>query len=125
MAVTGDALEAVTQMAFVCEVDKVRKALETPPRYGDLLLPVIQQSGSVCCFRRQILMATHAQLHGRDAGGGRLLCKPMAVQAIDVEAPRVQFMAEAQRLRVGTDQVGASLGIEQSDRVGQGRCHDQ
>lgn len=103
MAVTGDALEAMSHMPFVREVDKVRKTLETPPRYGYLLLPVIQEGGSVRCFGGQVLMATHAEVHGRDAGGGGLLGKPMAVEAVDLEAPRVQLVAEAHGLRVGAD----------------------
>ena len=125
MAVTGDALEAMGTMPFVREVNEVREALETSPRDRDLLLPVIQQRGSLRCFGGQVLMTTHAQLHGRDAGGGRLFGKPMAIETIDLESPGVQLMAEAQGLRIRADQIGASLGIEQSNRGGQGRCHAQ
>jgi hypothetical protein len=112
MAVTGGALETMGQMSFVREVHEVRKPLEAAPGYRNLFLPVVQKGGSVHCFRGQVLMATHAQFHGWDPGGRRLFGKAVELEKIDSEAPRMQFMAEAQGLCVGADQVGASLGIE-------------
>ena len=125
VSVTGDTLKLMSQVPFVRKVHKVGESLEADPGHRRLLFPVLEQDFGLSGFCGKILMASHAELHGWDACGRGLFGESMAVEAIDLEAPRMQFVAEAQRLRLDADQVGASLRIEESDRDGQRSCHDE
>lgn len=124
-AMAGDTLQSMGQMPLVREVDKIGEPLKPDPGHGSLLFPMFEQDPGFRGLRAKVLVASHAEAHGWDAGRAGLLGNPMAVETIDLKAPRVQFMAEAHRLRIRAGQVGASFRIEESDRAGQHSCSDQ
>ncbi len=97
------------QMPLMSEIHKIRQSLETDPTDRGLLSPSFEQDPRFLGFSGQVLMTSHAEPHGWNPGGRGTFGKAMAVEAIDLETPRVEFMTETQRLCVGGGQVGASL----------------
>ncbi|HEX2055342.1 MAG TPA: hypothetical protein VHF07_02540, partial [Nitrospiraceae bacterium] len=65
----------MSQMSFVREVDKVRQSLKPDPRYRRLPFPVREECHRSRSFLGKVLMTSHAELHGGDAGRGGLLGK--------------------------------------------------
>jgi hypothetical protein len=97
------------EVSLMGEIHKVRQALQAYPSNRLLTLPVIEKSLYALLIRVQILMATHAEMEARNAGGRRLVGSAVTIQTIQVELSRMKCMAEGNGLTVLRGGIGAAL----------------
>ncbi len=69
LPVTGAALEAMGKVTFMREIHKIRQALKTDPCDRLLTFPMIKEGLDAGFFCLDILMASHAEMKRRNAGG--------------------------------------------------------
>jgi hypothetical protein len=81
-------------MTFVREVDEVGETLKPHPGHRRTSLPMFEQVSCGLAVGSKVLVTSHAELHGWNPGGRGAFGKPMTVEAIDLETPRVELMAE-------------------------------
>lgn len=113
-AVALNAFHPVMEVHLMREIDEIRKALESDPLNRCLVFPIRQELLRFRCFFLEVLMASHAELHGRDTGNGRYLRITMAKQTGHLQLTSMQFVAEGYRLDVLGRTVCGPAGIEPS-----------
>lgn len=97
---TVHAFHPMMEMHLVCEIDKIREALESDPLNRCLVFPIRQKLLRFRCVFLEVLMASHAELHGRDTGNARYGCIAMAKQAGHLQLTSMKLVAERDRLDV-------------------------
>lgn len=108
------AFHPMVKMHLVREIDEIRKALESDPLNRRLVFPIRQKLLGFRCFFLEVLMASHAELQGRDTGDGRYASVTMAKETGHFQLPGMKFVAEPDRLDVLLRTVCRPAGIEQS-----------
>lgn len=106
------AFEALGQMTFMGEIDKIRQTLQSHPLHRCLPLPMIDQCLDACCRDIQVLVTTHAQLEAWNPGRPRDMRGPVAVPAVQGEFAGVEGMIECNWLLVVGGGVSAAFRVQ-------------
>lgn len=69
-AMTVDTFHSMMEMHLMRKIDEIRKALEPDPLNRRPIFPIPQKFLGFGCFFPEVLVASHAELHGRDTGDG-------------------------------------------------------
>ena len=69
-AVAVDTFHSMMEVHLMRKIDEIRKALESDPLNRHLMFPIPQKFLGFRGFFPEVLVASHAQLHGRDTGDG-------------------------------------------------------
>ena len=85
-------------MSLMTEVNEIRKIIDLDPRDGLSRFPVVDKLLDLWLFFPDVLVATHAKLHGRhtcDNGFARI---DMTIEAVDFIVACMDLVTEINRL---------------------------
>jgi hypothetical protein len=105
---------SVMEMHLMRKIDEIRKALESDPLNQRPIFPILQKFLGFGCFFPEVLVASHAELHGRDTGNGGYVRIAMAKQTGYLQLTGMEFVAERHGLNVLCRTVSGPAGVQQS-----------
>lgn len=112
---TLGAFQSGVEVHFVREPDEIGETLRANPWNRLLVVPVGQELFRLRGLLPQRSMAGHADVNGGNRGGSRNGGPAMAKEAINLQRSRVALMAEGDRLARIRGEIGARLGVKNTE----------